>query len=88
MFDKLKQLGDLKQMRDQAMAMQRQLAAKFYESITGRIKITIRGDQVIEKIEVDGVEDREMKEAVNRAIRKSQEMAARELSGQMGGLLG
>ena len=88
MFDQLKQLGDLKKMRDEAMAIQKQLQSKSYESQSGNIKITIRGDQQILKIEVDGVEDKNMMNAVNNAIRKSQEMAANELKGQMGGLLG
>jgi DNA-binding protein YbaB len=87
-FDQLKQLGDLKKMRDEAMAIQKQLQSKSYEVVSGNIKVTIRGDQQIIKIEVNGAEDKAMRDAVNNAIKKSQEMAAQELQGQMGGLFG
>ena len=83
-----KQLGDLKAMRDQAMAIQKQLSAEILEVVKGNIRIVITGEQKVQKIERDGQEDRNMLEAVNEAIKKSQEVAAKKLSEMSGGLQG
>lgn len=88
MFNPLKQLGDLKAMRDQAMAIQKQLQAEVIEVIKNNIRIVITGDQKIQTIEVKGApNDQQLVEAVNEAIKKSQEAAAKKLT-QMGGMGG
>ncbi len=88
MLNPFKQLGDLKAMRDQAMAIQKQLSAEILEVVKGNIRIVITGEQKVQRIERDGQEDREMLEAVNEAIKKSQEVAAKKLSEMSGGLQG
>lgn len=91
MFDKFKQLGELKKMRDQAMQIQKVLSAEKIEVEEGDIKIVITGDQKIQSIEVDGESQSKVVDAVNKAIKKSQEIAARklqEMGGGLGGLLG
>ena len=88
MLNPFKQLGDLKAMRDQAMAIQKQLSGEILEVVKGNIRIVITGEQKVQKIERDGSEDREMMEAVNEAIKKSQEVAAKKLSEMSGGLQG
>ncbi|OGY17706.1 MAG: hypothetical protein A2784_00860 [Candidatus Chisholmbacteria bacterium RIFCSPHIGHO2_01_FULL_48_12] len=88
MFDKLKQL---KQMRDQAMAVQKQLAAEEIVVERGAVKIVISGDQKIRELTVQGVSSQEVVNALNEAIKKSQELAAKklqEMSGGLSGLLG
>lgn len=84
-MDSLKQLGDLKKMRDQAMEVQKRLA---------QIKITIEhkgvivvmtGDQKVQSI--SGEEDfGKITEAVNEALKQSQKVAADEMKGLMGGM--
>ncbi len=91
MFNPLKGLGDLKAMRDQAMAIQKQLQGELIEVIKNNIKIIISGDQKVQSIKRNEEEDSQMAEAVNEAIKKSQEIAAKklsEMSGGLGGLLG
>lgn len=91
MFDKFKQLGDLKKMRDQAMEMQKALAQEKIEVEEQGIKIVMTGDQRVETIELDGETDHRLIDVLNKAIKKSQEVAARklqEMSGGLGGLLG
>ncbi len=91
MFDKVKQLGELKKMRDQAIQMQKALAQEKIEVEEQGIKIVMTGDQRVEKIEIDGEEQNSLKDVLNKAIKKSQEVAARklqEMSGGLGGLLG
>lgn len=88
MFDKFKQLGELKKMRDQAMQIQKVLSAEKIEVEEGDIKIVITGDQKIQSIEVDGESQSKLIDAVNKAIKKSQEIAAHKLQEMGGGLSG
>jgi hypothetical protein len=88
MFDKVKQLAQLKKMRDQAMAIQRQLAAETIEINEDNIRIVISGDQKIKLLEIDGLTNERVVEMINKAIKKSQEMAARKLAEMSGGLSG
>jgi DNA-binding protein YbaB len=85
------QLGELKKMRDQAMMIQRQLQAEIITINKNGVEITITGDQKIKELKSNGRSDRDIVEAVNEAVKKSQEVAAKKLqsmSGGLGGLLG
>ncbi|MCL6096853.1 MAG: YbaB/EbfC family nucleoid-associated protein [Patescibacteria group bacterium] len=85
------QLGDLKKMRDQAMQIQKELQAEEVSIEKNGVEILITGDQKIKEIKLNGRGDNDVKEAVNEAIKKSQEVAAKKLSqmqGGLGGLLG
>ena len=91
MNNPLSQLGDLKKMRDQAMQIQRELQSEEVNVEKNGVEILITGDQKIKEIKVNGKSDNDVKEAVNEAIKKSQEIAAKKLSqmqGGLGGLLG
>ena len=88
MFDKIKQLAQLKKMRDQAMAIQKQLAAEEIEINEDNIRIVITGDQKLKTLEIDGLTNERVAEMINKAIKKSQEMAARKLAEMSGGLSG
>lgn len=91
MFDKVKQLGELKKMRDQAMAVQRQLKEERIEVEENGVKVVMNAAQEIQSLEVDGQEERRVLEVLNKALKKSQEVAARklqEMSGGLSGLLG
>ncbi len=87
-FDKVKQLGQLKKMRDQAMKIQKQLASEEIEINEDNIKIVISGDQKLKALEIDGMSNARVLELINKAIKKSQEMAARKLAEMSGGLTG
>jgi len=83
-----KQLWDL---RNKAMAMQKALAQEFVTIEKNGIKVVMSGDQKVQKIEIDGAENRNISEAVNEAIKESQKIAAKkiqEMGGGLGGLLG
>lgn len=88
MFDKIKQLGQLKKMRDQAMAIQKQLALEEVVIDEDNIKIVITGDQKLKTLEIDGLTNERVLELINKAIKKSQEMAAKKLAEMSGGLSG
>jgi DNA-binding protein YbaB len=82
------QLGDLKKMRDQAMQIQRELQAEEVSVDKNGVQIVITGDQKIKDIRVNGRSDNDVREAVNEAVKKSQEVAARKLATMQGGLSG
>lgn len=85
------QLGELKKMRDQAMQIQKVLQAEELDIEEKGVNIKITGDQKIKDIKTNGRSDDDIKEAINEAIKKSQEVAAKKLSqmgGGLGGLLG
>ena len=95
MFDNLKQLGDLNQMRQQAQVIQKQLAAERVEvtkqTSKGLLKIVLTGDQKVVEVSVDGVRDTELESALSDALYKSQMVAAgklQQMSGGLGGLMG
>ena len=91
MINPLKQIGEIKRMRDQAMAIQRELQAEKITIDKHGVNITITGDQKIQSITTNGKSDNDIRDAVNEAVKKSQEVAAKKLSqmsGGLGGLLG
>jgi len=82
------QLGELKKMRDQAMQIQRMLGAKELTVEKNGVKIIITGDQKLKELSTNGKSDKDILEAVNEAVKKSQEVAAKELQHMSGGLSG
>lgn len=87
----LGKLGDLNQLRKQAMEMQKQLAAEEIEVSEGDIRVVISGDQKIKHFSVQGITSDDAVQVLNTAIKKSQELAAKKLqsmSGGLGGLMG
>lgn len=88
MFNPLQGLGDLKKMRDQAMAIQRELQAEEINIEKNGVSIVITGDQKVKSLQSNGRSDEDIKEAVNEAVKKSQEVAAKKLSQMSGGLGG
>lgn len=87
-FNPFGQLGELKKMRDQAMAMQRELQAEIVEVNKRGVYVKISGDQKIIEIKSNDKSDDDIREAVNEAVKKSQEVAAKKLQGMTGGMGG
>ena|SRR5258708_42671 len=91
MANPFKALGDLNQLRQQAKKMQQQLAAEEITVEEGDIMVVISGDQKIKQFSVQGITSPEAIDVLNKAIKKSQELAARklqEMTGGLGGLMG
>ena len=83
-----KQLGDIKKMRDQAIQIQRELQGEEVSVSKNGVDIVIAGDQKIKELTTNGKSDNYIKDAINEAIKKSQEVAAKKLSQMGGGLQG
>lgn len=86
MLDQLKKLSELKRIRDQAQALQRRLAEVLVEVKRGGVQVVMSADQRIHTLTIAGQENEELKEVINEAIAKSQEAAAKEMQGMMGGM--
>lgn len=88
MANPFKALGDLNKLRQQAKQMQDELANEEIRVEEGDIVVVISGDQKIKQFSVQGITSQEAIDALNRAIKKSQELAAKKLSAMTGGLGG
>lgn len=91
MQNPFKALGDLNQLRVQAKKMQEDLAAEEIRLEEGDIVVVISGDQKIKQFSVQGITSQQAIDVLNKAIKKSQELAAKKLqdmTGGLGGMLG
>jgi len=75
-------------MRDRAMQIQKELAGEEVSVSKNGVDIVITGDQKIKSLNTNDKSDNDIKDAVNDAIKKSQEVAAKKLSQMGGGLQG
>ncbi len=87
LMDNLKQLGDLKKMRDQAMEVQKKLSGIKVTVEHKGVTIVMTADQKIISIEGDNDLDK-VRDAVNEALKESQKVAAKEMQSLMGGMPG
>lgn len=88
MANPFKALGDLNKLRQQAKKMQQELSAEEIRVEEGDIVVVISGDQKIKQFSVQGISSDEAVEVLNKAIKKSQEIAAKKLQSMTGGLGG
>lgn len=79
MFNPFKGLGDMAQLQKQAKQMQEELKKETVEVNKHGVRVVVRGDQQILEIEIDGVLENRIADAVNEAVKKTQEVAARKL---------
>ncbi len=84
-MDSMKQLGDLKKMRDQAMEVQKKLAAIKITIEHKGVIVVMTADQKVQSIAGD-MSPEKVTEAVNEALKQSQKVAAEEMKGLMGGM--
>ncbi|MDO8429261.1 MAG: YbaB/EbfC family nucleoid-associated protein [Candidatus Daviesbacteria bacterium] len=85
LMDGLKQLGDLKKMRDQAMEVQKRLAGIKITVEHRGVIVVMTADQKVVSISGELDHDK-IAEAVNEALKQSQKVAAEEMKGLMGGM--
>ena len=86
-FNPLKGLGDINKLRQQAIQMQQQLSQEEIVVDEGDVHVVITGDQKIKEFSVQGITSDVAISAINKAIKKSQELAAKKLQA-MGGFGG
>lgn len=91
MFDKLKQLKELGQMRQKAMELQKELE-KIVETMDARgWTVSVTGDQKVRYIKRGEEDFSELVDLINEAMKKVQKESAKkmmEMGGGLSGLLG
>jgi DNA-binding protein YbaB len=85
MINPFQKIGDMAKLRSQAMKIQKELGAERVTIDKNGVHIVMSGDQKVVELTVDGRYDKRLLEAVNEAIKKSQEIAAKKMQA-MGGL--
>ena len=80
MFDKAKVLA-------QAYKLKKAVEAETVEVEENGIKVTVSGDQRVKFLSINGMENKVLVDAINKAMKKSQETAAKRMK-DMGGLEG
>lgn len=70
------------------MQMQKALQAETITIEERGVRIVMRGDQQIQELHVNGEEQKDVREAVNKALKESQKVAAKKLQEMGGGLSG
>lgn len=80
MVNPFKMLGDINAMRKQAAAIQQALEAEEFEVRQGNVRIVITGNQNVKVVEIDGVPREDIKQAINDAVKRSQQAAAGKLA--------
>lgn len=82
MFDKLKQMYELKK---QADAMKKELESEVIEVEHGNAKVKVNGAQKILRLEYpEDIDPEKLKDAINKALEESQKVAAKKMQGSMG----
>lgn len=87
----LGKIGDIKKLRDQAVAIQKRLKEERIEIEEGDIRVVVTGDMTIEEFTVSGISSPQAISTLNKALKESQKRAAKvmqEVSGDLRGLLG
>lgn len=72
-------LGDLQKLQQQAQQMQQALQQEEVVVEKNGVKVVVRGDQQILEISVDGIIENRVADAINEAVKKTQELAAKKL---------
>jgi DNA-binding protein YbaB len=72
-------LGDLRKLQQQAQQMQSALQKEQVEVEKNGVRVVVRGDQQIIEVEIDGIIENRIADAINEAVKKTQELAARKL---------
>ena len=80
MFDKAKMIG-------QALKLKKAVEQELTVVSENGVEVAVSGDTKIKKLAINGVENKVLMETLNKALKKSQESAARKMK-EMGGLEG
>ena len=83
MFDKVKQLNEL---RKKAKQLEDELSAEVLEVNYKGVTVTITAGLEIKELDTGGRSDEDIKAALNKAIKEAQKLAAKKMRGQLGDL--
>lgn len=72
-------LGNIQKLQQQAQQMQAALQQEQVVVEKNGVRVLARGDQQILEVSVDGIIENRIADAINDAVRKTQELAAKKL---------
>lgn len=78
MINPFKGLGDINRMQQQARQMQQALQQEEVVVDHEGVRVVLRGDQQVKEVSVDGMLENRIADAINEAVKKTQELAARK----------
>jgi len=90
LFNPLKGIGELNELRKQAQVLQSALKEILITEEKGRARVELSADMKIHSVKINGEEYNDLRDALNDAIEKAQKRAAQKMQemGGLGGLLG
>lgn len=83
MFDKAKTYNNLRKAQGE---MKKKLESIFAEYKSPKINILMRGDKRIEKIDLDGVERKDLKDALNDLMKDVDKKSEKKMRGDLSSL--
>lgn len=84
MFDKIKTANQLRKMQSDLLKQTREI---FQSGEKGRYKVVVRGDKMIEKIELEGIEDKVLKDLLNDTLKEVEKKVEKKSRGQASELM-
>jgi len=78
MINPFKGLGDINRMQQQARQMQQALQQEEVIVEHEGVRVVLRGDQQVKEVSIDGMLENRIADAINEAVKKTQELAARK----------
>lgn len=81
MINPFKGLGDINRMQQQARQMQQALQQEEVVVEHEGVRVVLRGDQQVKEVSIDGILENRIADAINEAVKKTQELAARKFLG-------
>jgi DNA-binding protein YbaB len=79
-LDKLKEANRLRKIQSD---MQKQLEAIFATYEKNGVRVVVRGDRRVEKIEIDGEERKDLKDFINEAFKEVNKKVEKQMRGQL-----
>ena len=83
MFDKVKELNKLRKVQGE---IKKDLEQIFVSNEKSGMRVVVRGDKKIQKIEVDGEDQKELKDLVNNTFKDVDKKVEKQMRGRMGDL--
>lgn len=83
MFDKLKDLNNLRKAQAE---IKKELEQIYVEAEKAGIKILVRGDKRVEKLEIDGVENKILRDLINDTMKDVDKKVEKQMRGHMADL--
>jgi len=81
MFDKMKDLNNLRKTQSK---LKKQMEQIFITEESKGVKVRVRGDKKIDFLEINGAENKEMRDILNSVFKKVDKKVEKQMRGQLG----